>query len=132
MNDFHTVFHVDVNDAHTNEKGRVPSMRFSNAGQSQFGLPECVWNSGTVIVGTFFECQQALTASMMHSKSSDAPTRLVVFLGHRTSDEAPDAVPSGQYDPTGHLFWKRYCATRVTEIGVGQTTSSFEPTSLQP
>lgn len=45
-----------------------------------------------------------LTASMMHSNSSDAPTRLVVFRGHRTSEDAPDAVPSGQYDPTGHLF----------------------------
>lgn len=49
----------------------------------------------------------SLTASMMHSKSSDAPTRLVVFLGHRTSEDAPDAVPSGQYDPTGHLFWEQ-------------------------
>jgi len=52
---------------------------------------------------------------MMHSKSSDAPTRLVVFLGHRTSDDAPDAVPSGQYDPTGHLFWKcRYVTGEAT------------------
>lgn len=55
-----------------------------------------------------------LTASMMHSKSSDAPTRLVVFLGHRTSEDAPDAVPSGQYDPTGHLFWKHQVGTHTT------------------
>lgn len=47
-----------------------------------------------------------LTASIMHSMSSDAPTRLVVLRGQRTSDDAPDAVPTGQYDPTGHLFCK--------------------------
>lgn len=45
----------------------------------------------------------------MHSSNSEAPTRLVVFLGQRTSDDVPDAVPSGQYDPTGHLF----CAFHV-------------------
>lgn len=43
----------------------------------------------------------------MHCNNSEAPTRLVVFLGHRTSADAPDAVPSGQYDPTGHLFCEK-------------------------
>lgn len=45
-----------------------------------------------------------LTGSIMHSSRPEAPTKLVVCLGHRTSDDAPEAVPLGQYDPTGHLF----------------------------
>lgn len=58
---------------------------------------------------------KSLTASIIHSNSSEAPTRLVVFLGQRTSDEVPDAVPSGQYDPTGHLFWAFHVSVDDTE-----------------
>lgn len=72
----------------------------------------------------------SLTASIMHCNSSEAPTRLVVFLGQRTSDDVPDAVPSGQYDPTGHLFCASHVSVNETERCSGSTNQISNRVSL--